>query len=124
MVMRLELTEEGDYSFYYHNDDGKVGINDNGKETEIDYLSDTRSWNYDFTFFKSLLNFYNNFSLKIYSTDREHSLSSSFEDNCVVIDGKRYGNSPALYACYDRNKNAFIWNAIEGKELIVYEHKL
>jgi len=55
---------------------------------------------------------------------KEHSFSCSLEYNQVVINGKRFGISLALNAWYDKDKNAFIWNAIEGQELVVYEYKL
>jgi hypothetical protein len=41
-----------------------------------------------------------------------------------MIDGKRYGKFSACHAWYDKTKNAFIWSALEGKELVVYEYKL
>jgi hypothetical protein len=123
-VLNIELTEEGDYVFYYDNDEGKISKNKNGKETETVYLSGMGgvSESYCLSFDNNRFNY---FELEIYSTDRKHSLSFSFfKYDYVVIDGKHYGKSPALYAWYDKTKHAFIWNAIEGKKLVIYEYKL
>jgi hypothetical protein len=116
-VIDLELPEDGNYSFYYFNDGGKQCVNNNGKETETEYLKGMER-----DFFGSY-NRHGN-ALEIYSTDREHSLYSSYKYEYVVVDGKRHGHSPALYAWYDKTKNAFVWNAVEGRELVLYEYKL
>jgi hypothetical protein len=60
----------------------------------------------------------------IKSNDGKHMFYSDWEYAYVVIDGQEVGEHTALYAYYDEQKNAFIWNAIEGKELVVYEYKL
>ena len=62
--------------------------------------------------------------LKFYSTDKKHVFLSNYGYDFVTIDGTPYGKSPCIQAWYDEKKNAFIWNAIEGKELVVYEYKL
>jgi hypothetical protein len=54
-------------------------------------------------------------NIEIYSADRAHTLYSAYKYEYVVIDGVRCGKSPALYAWYDKGKNAFIWNAVEGR---------
>jgi hypothetical protein len=119
------LTEEGNYSFYYYNDEGRVCKNDNGKDIETEYLSGM-GWDEESNFC-----FFNKRGeatpSKIYSTDRKHSLCSLYEDKgdeTVIVDGKSYGTALAMYAWYDRTKHAFIWNALEGKELVIYEYKL
>lgn len=58
------------------------------------------------------------------SDDGHHSFYSNHAYDYVVIDGQQVGNSPALHVSYDAPKNAFVWNAIEGKELVVYEYRL
>jgi hypothetical protein len=60
----------------------------------------------------------------ITSDDEEHSFVNSYKNGFVVIDGRSYGQSPALYSEYNKERNAFIWHAIEGNELVVYEYKL
>ena len=63
-------------------------------------------------------------NIELYSTSKEHTLYSSYEYDFVVINGERYGKSPAIHAWYDKAKNAFVWNGIEGKELALYEYRL
>jgi hypothetical protein len=65
-----------------------------------------------------------NSSFDVYSLDLNHSLISDYKYEYVVIDGESYGKSPAYQAWYDSAKNAFVWSAIEGKDLVVYEFKL
>jgi hypothetical protein len=60
----------------------------------------------------------------IRSKDGKHMFYSDWEYAYVVIDGKEVGEHPALNAYYDEQKHAFVWNAIEGKELVIYEYKL
>lgn len=64
------------------------------------------------------------FEEKIQSSNGEHTFVSKLDNEYVVIDGQKVGKSPAFKAWYDEAKNSFIWNTIEGKELIVYEYKL
>jgi hypothetical protein len=63
-------------------------------------------------------------TIEFYSYDKKHTFYSTFEKEGVIIDGKIYGHSPAYYAYYDKNKNTFVWNAIENSELVIYEYKL
>lgn len=58
------------------------------------------------------------------SADRQHSFFSDYAYEYVVIDGQPVGKSPALYAWYNKSSNSFVWNSIEGKELVVYEYML
>jgi hypothetical protein len=118
-IYQLNPKEEGGYIIYYLGEEGKICKYENGEETETEYLSGM-GWDDEIKFF---YNKNREEDLKIYSTDEEHSFSS-FRGEYVVIDGKRYGNSYALYAWYDRTKQAFIWNTVEDKELVLYEYKL
>jgi hypothetical protein len=119
----IMLANDDNGNVYYPNDNGKIYKNDNGQETE--YLSSMLWRDREPAFFGNL-----NYdegrppALEIYSTGREHSLYSSYGYEYVVVDGKRHGHSPALYAWYDKTKNAFVWNAVEGRELVLYEYKL
>jgi hypothetical protein len=63
-------------------------------------------------------------NIDIYSENLEHTMISDYRYEYVVIDGESYGKSPAFQAWYDSDKKSFIWSAIEGKELVVYEFKL
>jgi hypothetical protein len=119
----IMLTEDDNGNIYYPNNEGKICKNDNGQETE--YLS-RMLWGFTRPAFFGNRNYDVGRppALEIYSIGREHTLYSSYEYEYIVVDGKRFGNAPALYAWYDKAKNAFIWNAVEGKELVVYEYKL
>jgi hypothetical protein len=112
----LKMDANGNYDYHYSRDgksvathNGKSVANPNGKETEYAH----------FAFFGSAAD-----RLEIYSADGKHSFHSSYEYKYIVIDGKRYGASSALDAWYDKDKNAFIWNVVEGKKLVVYDYKL
>ena len=61
---------------------------------------------------------------KLQSSNGEHTFTSKLSSEYVVIDGQKVGKTPALRAWYDEIKNSFIWNALEGKELVIYEYKL
>jgi hypothetical protein len=121
------MADNGDFSFYYAGDDGKLYENRNGVKMETEYFSGMR--NGDRGGFALFGNAHSDGwnqkeSVEIYSSDREHSFYSSYKYDYVVIDGKRRGAAPALYAWYERGRNAFVWNAVEGRELVVYEYKL
>lgn len=63
-------------------------------------------------------------TLELYSTDKKHMFYSDYRYEYVVIDGKRYGTAPATQVKYDKDENTFIWNAVEGREFVVYEYRL
>jgi hypothetical protein len=106
----LTLTEDGKYSYRFQKD-RKYYINTNGVVTE----------DRAYRIFEGA---YNHDDLDLTSKDGKHSFYSSYEYEYVVIDGRPYGKSPAINAWYDESKNAFIWNAVERRELVVYEYKL
>ena len=150
-VKNLQLTESGKYMYSYEND-GKYYVNVNGKIYGAYYaagwlssgffISDDDEY-FEFGYilqgkeykksseeeqFVGLVSWMNCSygenadNIEFYSTDKKHLFYSGLQ--YVVIDGNFYGKSAALQAWYDETKNAFIWNAIEGKELVVYEYKL
>ena len=53
-----------------------------------------------------------------------HFFHANIGYNFVVIDGNSYGKGYAVQAWYDEKKNAFVWTAVEDRELVVYEYKL
>jgi hypothetical protein len=61
---------------------------------------------------------------EVRSEDDKHVFYSDMDYDYVLIDEKVVGEHPAADAYYDERKHAFIWNCIEGKELVVYEYKL
>jgi hypothetical protein len=133
-VMDLELAPNGDYSYYYENDEGRIIQNVNGKESETGYLAGmwTGKIPMDQRFAATGPHLFgSHWRLELYSPGREHSLLSSgmlteeeFERNHVVIDGKIVGHKHANHAYYDKEKHAFVWSVLEGRELVLYEYKL
>jgi len=63
-----------------------------------------------------------NRGINILSGNKKHSFVSN--NNSVVIDRKRIDALHALSAWYNQDRNAFLWNSMDGKELIFYEYKL
>jgi hypothetical protein len=132
LIENLKIFNDGTYSFKYYDknkNDGKIYENNNGTEKETNYRL-SMYWYSRFDYFSSNLYYVNgayhifeNNGYLIFNSNKEHSFSSSYEYEYVVIDGKRYGDATALQGWYDKKKNAFIWNAIEGRELVVYEYK-
>ncbi|GHT37907.1 hypothetical protein FACS189435_3940 [Bacteroidia bacterium] len=120
--LSVNLTESGIYTYVYRNN-GKDYVNRNGK-VELYSESKRRS---DGTYVFIRIGWFSNNpnnELDVSTPDEEHTFYSSFEYEYVVIDGKRYCDSPAIQAWFDNKKNAFVWNAVEGRELVVYEFKL
>ncbi len=67
---------------------------------------------------------YNNF-LELKSPDGNHTFYTTLESNDITIDGTSYQtSSPALRAWHSTDQNAFVWLAIEGRELVIYKIKL
>jgi hypothetical protein len=117
-IWDIKLSDNGQYSFYYDIGEGKIYENKNGKEVETNFTAPNHYF---------LAMFYDSRrdgEIEIFSTDKEHSFYSSYKYEYVVIDGKKHGKACSLHAWYDRKKNAFVWNAVEGKELVAYELKL
>jgi len=114
-VDEIKITEDGSYSYFCDFGEGMIYKNENGeiKETNVTKFPRLRD------------NFFNyNEEIDINSQDRKHSFSSTHSYKYAVIDGKRYGKSHVITAWYDRIKNAFIWYALESRELVVYEYNL
>ncbi|GHV51232.1 hypothetical protein FACS1894181_12800 [Bacteroidia bacterium] len=121
-VWDLHLAENGSYTYLY-NDNGKWYVNINGKvELYSESESESHLGSSMVIFF--ITDYHLNDEIDISTSDKEHSFYSSFKYEYVVIDGKRYCDSPAIQAWFDNKKNAFVWNAVEGRELVVYEFKL
>lgn len=59
----------------------------------------------------------------IISGNRKHILHNNWENACVSVDGKRMGKAPAITAEWNDKTKSFFWNALEGRELVVYEYK-
>jgi hypothetical protein len=122
----IEATDDGNFSFYYEGEDGKLYRNNNWIKNETEYLAGMQHCDFgDFALFGNThtlgLERDNPDNIEIYSTDREHTLYSAYKYEYVVIDGVRCGAAPALYAWYDKGKNAFVWIGVVGWEVVFYE---
>ena len=111
--------KKGLYYRYSANGDGKVYEFNNGKKTLTNKLITNTHEYQAAAHFRTV-----NYTLNLRSADKTHKFESSIDYEHILIDGKKYGKAPALHAWYDAVKNAFIWNTVEGKELVVYEYKL
>ena len=116
---------EGEYAYWYR-EGIKWYANINGNITRnniffyktfddvfFDYDEVARSWAAPYYDIKELN-----------SSNDEHLFRSTYQYEFVIIDGRPYGKAPAIQVDYDEKENAFIWTAIEGNELVVYEYKL
>ncbi|MDR3118320.1 MAG: hypothetical protein LBU44_02695 [Mediterranea sp.] len=147
-ISNLALTESGKYAYSYE-DKGGYYVKMNGSIIGGPYKYDIRNLTlaengkYGYCFHESR-KYYRNMSgvvteerdnqfldndcfhdsLDISSRNNEHSFSSSYKYMYVVIDGRSYGCSPAVEAWYNASKNAFVWSAVEGRELVAYEYAL
>ena len=109
----LELSENGEYSFYLRKNDNLDYINENGT---------IRKLNEPNSFFRIESHEWEDIYVK--SEDENHLFFSSFYNEYVFIDGNKFGKSAASDAWYDQSKNVFVWSSIENKELVVYEFSL
>jgi hypothetical protein len=121
-IYGLKMDDKGNYTYIYDTDEGKLYRHNNGQDSKTDLLISNMSSVSDYHGINLLRT--NNSNIVLYSTDKKHSFYSTYRNEYVIIDGKRTSKSPALHAWYDKDKNSFIWNSIEGKALVVYEHKL
>lgn len=123
-VWGLTLTENGKYAYNYRKD-RKDYVNINGSINYDNHLNIIeKNENGDIVQKQWWSTPFGDNELEPNSSNNKHSLVSSPDYEYVVIDGRPYGKAHATNAWYDDNKNAFIWTAIEGKELVVYEYKL
>jgi hypothetical protein len=122
-VENLRLTDDDGVRFLHARRDGNVYEWHDGNERETGLRAGMNSALSGYTPFGNTNPFASDeHTLELVSPDGRHSLISSFKEESVVIDGRRYGKAPALYAWYDRG--TFVWNAVEGRELVVYSYAL
>jgi hypothetical protein len=113
-IFNINYDEDGTCSYYFE-DGGKQYIYKNGNVTseKIDEhnpkIALRDGWPVE---------------SNIIFTENNVEFYSNHEYDYVVIGYKRFGNAPAQRAWFNYDKNAFIWIAIESKELVVYEYKL
>ena len=121
-IYGFRMDDKGNYTYMYDTDEGILYQNNNGKESKTNLLVSNMSNVSDYHGVRLFRT--NNSNIVLYSNDKKHSFYSSYKQEYVVINGKRYSKSPALHAWYAQDKNAFVWNSVEGKSLVVYEYKL
>ena len=121
-VNSLDYISNGKYKYLFSKEDGWVYENNNGKVTKTDDRKYGSSW-VALPLSKRLFDYSIN-KYKITSNNKSHTLYTDLKYDYVVIDGRSYGKAPAIKAWYDETKNSFVWNAWEGKELVLYEFKL
>jgi hypothetical protein len=114
-VYDLETKADGYIKYLFSMEDGWVYENLNG---QVKRTQDRKVGYGKGTFLPSIEKY------KIQSKNKSHTLSVDMSYDYVVIDGRSYGKAPAIKAWYDETKNSFVWNAWEGKELVIYEMKL
>jgi hypothetical protein len=125
--IRVYISDDGTFAFAFEGDEY---YNANGKNVSKDDFYtfmhnsefELKDWYtfYDSGFNSSIFGLQN----EIISSDGKHVFFSDVEYDYVVIDGDKVDARPAIHVYYDEQKHAFVWNAIEGKELVVYEYKL
>ncbi len=125
MVDEMAYTEKDGltYSYSNFNGDGKVYSYKNGNVTTTNQLLTAKMGDFVYEFHSYAPSLPKN-RIRLFSTDKTHSFEFSWEIDHVIIDGKKYGRTSALHGWYDAVKNTFIWNAVEGKQLVLYEYKL
>lgn len=114
-ISDLEFKADGKFKYLFSMNDGWVYENNNGLTKKV---QDRKIGNSKGLFLPSFDRF------DIFSKNKKHQLSNNLKYDYVVIDGRSYGKAPAIKAWYDEPKNSFVWNACEGKELVLYEFKL
>lgn len=62
--------------------------------------------------------------LTIRDRSGDHIMSIDTSNNFVNIDGADYGQSSPILARYDADADAFVWLAVEGREVVYYLYRL
>jgi hypothetical protein len=119
-IRYISVSEDGKWSYQFY-ENGKWYTNNNGN-INIGFSSIMTDNKGNLTWWGDLIREQD--ENEILSKNKEHSFYSSYKYEYVVIDGRPIGKSPAIQSWYDEKKNTFIWTAIEGKELLIYEYKL
>lgn len=61
--------------------------------------------------------------METFSADGKHTCLSLPENDYVLIDGVKYGKAAALRVWFSDEAQSFVWNCLEGNELVVYTCK-
>jgi hypothetical protein len=120
-VYNERLTADKKFAFTFYND-SKYFDNVNGKNYFETYYAHYS--NKELTSFESAYKYLDgSYCIELKSSDGNHKLRSTYEQNNVVIDGVQYGKNPAIRAYYSEKQNAFVWLTQEGRDLVVYQFK-
>lgn len=118
----LNFYSDGTFKYYFEKKDGWVYENNNGQISKTENRKVKNPWSgtdVGRRLFDTSVDKY-----EIKSSNNQHVLINDMKYNYVIVDGRSYGSTPAIKAWFDETRNAFIWNSMENKELVVYEFKL
>ena len=121
-IHALDFKKDGTYSYRYIEKDGWIYENKNGivKRTQNRKIPE-----YTYVYTSGHRLFENSTEkYELISSNNKHNFYTNYRYDYVIIDGKRYGNAPAIKAWYDNTNNTFAWNAWEDKDLVFYELQL
>ena len=121
-IHALDFKKDGTYSYRYIEKDGWIYENKNGivKRTQNRKIPE-----YTYVYTSGHRLFENSTEkYELISSNNKHNFYTNYRYDYVIIDGKRYGNAPAIKAWYDYTNNTFAWNAWEDKDLVLYELQL
>ena len=121
-IHALDFRSNGTYSYRFIEKDGWIYENNNGivKKTQNRKIPhNTYLYTSGHRLFENSIEKY-----ELISSNSKHDFYTNYRYDYVIIDGKRYGNAPAIKAWYDKTNNTFAWNAWENKDLVLYELQL
>jgi len=120
-LYNLKVKNKNEYSFCFTKDSSSVlYFLENGKISKSRY--DKRN-----LFGSGISKFVNNFreskksDMVVISDDLKIKLVSNYSNSYVKVNNKKYGSAPAINAWFNSDKKCFVWSAVEGSELVVYE---
>jgi hypothetical protein len=130
-VEDIKINGKESFGFRYSEKDSygnrlyHVNGNDDASKKDFENIPSDKipRYNYLWKFSHAFANYFDD-TIEVVSPDTQRLFFSNFAYAYVVIDGKELGHSPALNAWYNEDNHSFGWSSIEGKDLVVYEHKL
>lgn len=78
---------------------------------EIYNMTAWENWNYD------------GINLVVFDKTKSHVLVSNWDNDFVIVDGKKIRCQAPFFAFYDDDSNSFAWISQEGDELVMYTYK-
>jgi hypothetical protein len=139
-VWSVSVAGNGNFGFAYVDKDIKYYVRINGKTwgpyNDVGDVSVAGNGNFSFSYdgrYKNingedvaepLSPFSHAFRTAAFSSDWQHDFYSDLRYEYVVIYRQKVGQSMKLRVWYNKQNHSFVWNAIEERELVVYEYKL